>query len=292
MIRSIFHPLVGGFFALVLVLFAPGAVKAAESYDNCQGVITSVPATITTQGVWCLKSSLMYAPITGTAIRIDANNVTLDCNHFYVDKFGSAGGTRGIGTGPNVLNATVRNCGVRGFRAGIDLSGSGHLVEKNFLDRNILVGISVMGSNNRVAGNRVSNMRGGAAVSADYVYGIVAAGDVIGNTVSGLTPASGPYVIGIRAHEGASEVSGNIVRGFMLPASGKEARGIHADSTGARISNNHVTSSNSNTAQTGTVNGFGLATWGAFCGDNTAAGFSTNVLVGCTPFGGPGNSGG
>jgi hypothetical protein len=43
--------------AAALVLAAAGlsaspAARGAESYDNCTGFIDSVPATITTQGVW------------------------------------------------------------------------------------------------------------------------------------------------------------------------------------------------------------------------------------------------
>ena len=40
-----------------------GAVpaSAAESYDGCSGFITVLPATIDTQGVWCLKQDLATA---------------------------------------------------------------------------------------------------------------------------------------------------------------------------------------------------------------------------------------
>lgn len=277
-----------GVIAFGLMSLVPMQVHAAESYDNCNGVIASLPATITTQGVWCLKKSLVYTASTGAAITISANNVTLDCNHFNVDAAAGAAGSKGI-LG-DVLNATIRNCGVRGFRSGIDLNGAGHLVENNYLDRNRMEGIRAMGANNRVVGNRVFNTLGSAG-EFDITFGILASGDVLNNTVSGLFSGGGTNVYGINAVGGGAEISGNTVRGFML-APGKHARAIFPRSPGMKVRNNHVISAHSNTAQTGTVAGNGIYSGaGRFCGDNTVAGFTTNVSA-CTAFGGPGNSGG
>ena len=52
---------------------------AAQSYDSCAGFIDSLPATITTQGTWCLRGDLATSVTSGNAITIATNNVTIDC---------------------------------------------------------------------------------------------------------------------------------------------------------------------------------------------------------------------
>src|SRR5690606_12207512 len=125
------------------VAFAPGSANAARSYDNCTGFIDSLPTTISTQGVWCLRKNLGTAIISGAAIIIDANNVTIDCNDFKLG--GLAAGDASVASGiyaQNRHNAVVRHCSVRGFNYGIRLDGgAGHLVEDNRLDNNLFTGI-------------------------------------------------------------------------------------------------------------------------------------------------------
>ena len=80
-----------------IVIFAVGAVfaapatRAAESYDGCAGFISSLPVTITTQGVWCLDRDLSTSNSAGPAVTIATNNVTVDCNGFKIG---------GLGAGP------------------------------------------------------------------------------------------------------------------------------------------------------------------------------------------------
>src|SRR5690606_14995164 len=69
----------------VLILAGLASVlpaRAADDYDACAGFIDSVPATITSQGVWCLRKDLSTAIASGSAITIATNNVTIDCNGF------------------------------------------------------------------------------------------------------------------------------------------------------------------------------------------------------------------
>jgi len=55
---------------------ASSPAAAAESYDACVGFIDSVPAVITTQGIWCLRQDLDTSASSGHMIDIQANNVT------------------------------------------------------------------------------------------------------------------------------------------------------------------------------------------------------------------------
>ena len=46
---------------LLAALAAPA--HAAESYDSCTGTISTLPATLTTQGTWCLQGDLSTIPV-------------------------------------------------------------------------------------------------------------------------------------------------------------------------------------------------------------------------------------
>src|SRR5690348_2627551 len=57
-------------FAAILVLASLGPAlplpaRAAQSYDNCTGFIDSVPATVSTQGTWCLRHDANTAITSG-----------------------------------------------------------------------------------------------------------------------------------------------------------------------------------------------------------------------------------
>src|SRR5688572_6057109 len=130
--------------------------RAARSYDACTGYIDSLPATISTSGHWCLRKDLATGITQGTAITVAANNVTLDCNDFKLV---------GVTAGPNTLthgivasgraNTTVRNCVVRGFLVGLQLTGNGHVVEDNLLDANTDHGIWITGDDALIRRNRI-----------------------------------------------------------------------------------------------------------------------------------------
>ena len=219
--------------------------SAAESYDNCTGFIDSVPATIATQGTWCLRHDLSTAMASGNAITINTNNVTIDCNDFKIGGLaaGEASSARGIGA-TGRLNATIRNCSLRGFLFGIELAGTdggGHLVEDNRLDQNLLAGISIQGDGNLVQRNRILDT-GGWAVSSAVAWGIVGSADIIDNAVEGVS-AVGEFAQawGIEASGRGNEVRGNRIRRIIAGlAAGAEAVGIEAVSSGMTLDRNRV----------------------------------------------------
>src|SRR5881227_2066237 len=103
---------------------ASGPAAAAESYDGCFGFIDALPATITTQGIWCLRQNLDTSATSGNMIDIQTNNVTIDCNGFRLRGSGGGASTTAVGIyATGRLNLAIRHCTIRGFLAGIELTG-------------------------------------------------------------------------------------------------------------------------------------------------------------------------
>ncbi|WP_167285248.1 right-handed parallel beta-helix repeat-containing protein [Marilutibacter alkalisoli] len=257
---------------VVASLWAANPVQAAESYDNCTGFIDSLPATIGTQGTWCLRKNLSTGMASGHAIEITTNNVTIDCNDFKIGGLaaGPSSATNGIRAFTR-QNITVRNCSIRGFYRGILLSGtnsSGHLIENNRLDNNLQTAIEVAGENSLIQNNQVIDTGG----NPDTVpWGIYSDGaDVLNNSISGVfAVVDNEDVYGIQSFGTGITISGNRVRGLVPTGTTGQARGISSGAEAARISDNHAVVSPSAT-------GVGIAGGsGSFCTGNTVAGFST-----------------
>jgi hypothetical protein len=271
--------------AAILVLSA-GALRPeparAETMHACRGFIDSIPATITAQGVWCLRHDLSTAITTGNAITVAANNVTVDCNGYKIGGLAAGDGSVANGIGAtNRSNVTVRHCAVRGFATGISiLGGSGHLVEDNRLDNNLLVGVVAQGSSSVVRHNLVYDT-GGRIGAADAV-GISAHGDIIGNRVSGLiADAANGRVIGIHSAGAEAVVRDNSVSGISLATldGGFAYRnyGLYLTGPRSRASDNHL-------AGASLGNGIGIVTeYGPnFCLGNSVTGFGLgNIGDGC-----------
>ena len=119
MCRSAFSLAVG--ILLLLLCALPRPAGAAASYDTCKGFITSLPAIIDTAGTWCLNKDLSTASSNGTAIAINSDNVTIDCNGYKLGGLAAGEGTleTGIG-GYDRRNITVRHCNIRGFSATLE----------------------------------------------------------------------------------------------------------------------------------------------------------------------------
>ncbi|HMB42889.1 MAG TPA: hypothetical protein VKM00_03310 [Luteimonas sp.] len=225
-------------FVLLSVLALLACAKpahAAQSYDNCAGFITTLPAIISAQGTWCLNKDLNTALTSGNAITINANNVTLDCNDFKLGGLAAGLATQTIGVfATDRVNLTIRHCNIRGFVTGIFLTGAlsgGHAVEDNRLDGNTDVGMDIEGDGSVVRRNRIFDT-GGSTVHSDF-DGIYTSGsvDVLDNTVSGVVATSGSNGYAIGMFLGGNVVSGNHVSGLVPDGTGV-AWGIHMNSTG------------------------------------------------------------
>jgi hypothetical protein len=251
-------------------LLNPTPVHAAQSYDNCTGFITSLPATITTQGTWCLNADLTTAITSGNAITVAANNVTIDCNDFKLGGLAAGAGTQTFGIYANTRdNLTIRRCNIRGFYSGTDLfSGSGHLVEDNRFDSNTFVGVYVASDRSIIRRNLVIATGGNSLFySPGGIYSIGSV-DVLDNTVNGVT-ANGTNVDAYGIFTGSNpdgSISGNRVRGVVKAGTGV-VYGISSSSSG------RITMRNNDVAGDGSTGSIGL-----YCA--TAQGWATEDVVG------------
>lgn len=264
--------------ALTLLALLLGAgwqqVYAAESYDNCTGYVDSLPATISTQGTWCLRGDLSTAVSTGTAITIATNNVTLDCNDFKIGGLPVGANTGAVGVqASGRLNATVRNCNIRGFLYGVKLQGAGHVVEDSRFDGNTAIGIWADGDGTVVRRNRVLDTGGSTLYSTAIGIATNSSADIADNTVAGVASmhSSGAGTnYGISMTSGSA--NGNVVRGVVM-----EQGGWGIVSNGAAVlSDNDVMGTN----QSGAV-GIGCGSEQGLVINNIVARFTTGIQ-GCT----------
>ena len=195
---------------LLALLGLVGARPAWAETTHCT-TITSLPATITAQGVYCLKQDLVTGISAGAGVTVTTNNVTLDCNGHKIG--GLAGGAGSQATGvlaSNRSNVTVRNCNVRGFRVGIALTSTGSavpnglVVEDNRIGAAAFAGVMVSGHGSLVRGNTLAGIGGVAGpLGIASRYGV----DVIDNTLDGLSGLDFPVAaIAIRARDAEGAV--------------------------------------------------------------------------------------
>jgi hypothetical protein len=265
---------------LALLFWAPHA-RAAESYANCTGTISSLPASISSSGTWGLKQSLTTAAATGNAITITADNVTLDCNDFIIN--GTAGtATNAIGIySLNHQNVSVRHCNVLGFKDGLVLSvqtaGGGYAAEDNRFDGNTYLGLRVDGDGSVIRRNLVLST--GGTTLTGTVYGIYAADsvDIEDNTVAGVTARTGSNgsAYGIyTTQNGDGSVSRNRVRGMAKDGTGSDFGILNSSSGRIALLENDVFGDGT----TGSV-GLSCTSSSGRAYDNVLNGFATALKV-------------
>jgi hypothetical protein len=207
--------------ALLLFVFSLSPLRA-ETLD-CTPV-TSLPATISTQGIFCLTANLATAQTSGNAIEITANNVTLDLNGWKVGGQAAGTGTTATGIYSAAANVTIKNGIVRGFFYGIFLTGRGAVVRDMLVDQNTNISISVNGPGAVVEHNQVVDTGGSTVNTNVSALGIDAGSGSVGarvsdNTVSGLSATGTGAEVGIQAIGPNSTVRDNVMSDSAKPTS-------------------------------------------------------------------------
>jgi len=178
---------------LLNLLLLTSAVHAETT--NCTA-ITTLPYTITTQGVYCLTGNLATSMASGSAIYIQTNNVTIDLNGFKLGGLAAGTGTTTYGIYAfQHKNITIRNGTIRGFFYGIFLNdvtpytaSQGNLIEHIRVEQNTYTGIDARGRGNIVRYNQVVDT--GGRTPATGAYGIAIYGPsarILDNDISATT---------------------------------------------------------------------------------------------------------
>lgn len=252
---------------LALAALAGAHAARAESFHTCAGFIDTVPMTVTTQGVWCLRRDVATSLASGAAITIGANNVVLDCNGFKIGGLGAGAATQTVGVqAEGRTGIGVRGCNIRGFRYGVRLDdGWAYEVVGNRLESNTEVGIWTSGDGSTIRGNLVLDT-GGAAVSSTYAILVYGSADLLDNTVDGVwSAAANGSAVGLRSFENrGGSVAGNRVRG-LVPSGSGSAIGVSATGAGILDVSDNVL--------VGPGDGYGLA-----CSSNTGVRFRGNAI--------------
>ena len=230
----------------LLLSLAAGALASAAS---AQTVINSVPYNIASSGKYVLGANLITASATQSAIAINAPNVILDLNGFFVSGPGN-NPTSGVGVifVSNVSNVTIQNGTIANNGFGIVFAlGSGginHLVQDLVITRCLISGISFnsASSGSLVRRNVISQIGGYTASTNSNAQGIFTKGgvrmddnvitDVAGTgtgAATGIFGAAGDFMIANTIYNsgttGTAGISGgkyqrNIVTNFNTGVTG------------------------------------------------------------------------
>lgn len=275
--------------AILLGIGAMAPRPASAEVNNCIE-INSLPAVISTQGVYCLKKHLSTALSTGAAITVNVNNVTINCNKFKIGNLAAGPSTMASGIrAQGRINVVVAECGIRGFQHGVELLDGDYAVEDNRFDNNTMTGIRVSGDGSVIRGNTIVDTGGTTVAGVSAYRGIHASGDldVIDNAVSNVVATAGDVTVeGIRTENmGTGVIRGNRVRNIFASGFGTR-RGIwNQDSARIVVEGNVVTMPGGLLSSDVGIRCSGLTALlsPGIARDNTIGGVSVlaNVLVGC-----------
>jgi hypothetical protein len=212
--------------AVATILALPVLAARAET-TQCTP-ITSLPAVITVQGIYCLNDDLSTPMTTGPAIEIQANNVTIDFNGHRLGNSGGPGNTASGIYAYKRENVTIRNGTVRNFYYAVQLrdaspaSTTGYVVEDMRIDHATFEGILVGGRGALVRRNQILFTGGTTANGANVApAGIVVSGpanrvldnDIVTITSEGIGTSRGIIIGGGGAGDAGTLVVGNRITG-------------------------------------------------------------------------------
>jgi hypothetical protein len=226
--------------------------------ESCTA-ITTIPATISTPGKYCLANDFAVNATTGNSISIASNGVTLDCDgHALRNASTSAtGAANGIAV-VSRHDVTIRNCRiVGGYRNGIAVTQNNTIANQNYyitLDGNyvagpLLNGILAYGSGIEITNNRIYDIGGlnnnsafgihlGASTVSNYFKFHLVKDNLVAGTNTPYLSAYGIYsegtVTGIFVGNGITGTSAS------NPTYG--AYGIRLIGSLNRVTDNHVVS--------------------------------------------------
>jgi hypothetical protein len=278
--------LAGHCAALLLAACGLAAAPAAhaETFSTCTQFINTLPATLSSTGVYCLAKDVATAVTTGAAITVAANNVTLDCNGYKIGGIGAGPATEAIGIlvdGGAGLgsrgNFLLRNCSVRGFHTGLWVRSAPSLVvEDNRFEQSRSSAVQLVYPPGFVLRRNLITDTGGPGVH----HAVIASGDggdIVDNIIRNTFSSDNLSVAGI---EGGNCRGCNVTGNRVLGLAGASATGMRFAASGIHAAELRIVG-NTVTRLDGTgIHGYGIQANG-LCKDNTISG-TFDDPVGCS----------
>jgi hypothetical protein len=250
---------------LLAAIAVSGLIAPAAARAGCIA-ISSIPATLSAPGQYCLTKNYTVNLTKGNAITIATNGVTLDCAGHTIRNTATSdvGTSNGISMGSR-NDIVIKNCRIiGGFNTGINVfqfNNSGNknfyvTVDNNYVAGPFLHGIRAWGSAIEVTNNRVYDIGGQKDSDA---FGIRVGGGVgfkfqlvRGNLVTGT---NSPYRNAYGIYSDGSIASLFLENGIVgsSGAEGFTGYGVQINGSFNRVTDNHVTDS-------GTPNSVGIHT--------------------------------
>ncbi len=181
--------------------------------------IASLPYTISAPGHYCLSGDLDHNSTTGSAIRINADDVDLDLQGHRIRGVPGTFGTSAYGIYEKKQNHVVIHDGsVRGFSQGVVLSSGGTAAgsaectaERLIVEQSTYVGINVQGVRHIVRDNEIRDVGPQGNAHVGDGFGIYAVGThllILGNSIFNVTgtnysPPTGVEIKGIALKGGS-----------------------------------------------------------------------------------------
>lgn len=298
-----FKPL-RAYVLLVLAVLVAWAAPARADTQGCT-VLNVLPTTIAAAGTYCLDQDHAQAFAGAAVIQVNVDDVVLDCNGHAVRNTNNANTVTGVYGNSQRTNVEVRNCTLDNFYVGIFFTASsepgavGNRIVGNSVLRARSVGIYVIGSANRIEGNRVAQSSGNYNGVAYGIYLYSPSAQGVGNAIRDnmiqdwrpTPPAEGNSTQGITFFNVRdTEVTGNTITGLHANTN-SGVWGIYASQTSNNlIAGNTILSPPPAAApldggQYGGIRVIGTAEEQAttVCRDNVVGHFNTNIL-GCVEF--------
>ena len=203
------------------LVVASGFVAWPASAETTICTAVTPPATISSQGIYCLKQNAVVSITTGPAIQINANNVVLDLNGWTLRTNVPAGtdvsGTVGILIGSSRQRVTIRNGTIRGFGDGVGVGGTGsapgltgHIIEDLRVVDSVFEGINLpFGEGDVIQRNLVLNTGVGSPSSSTVNVAGITGGSLATVHNNDVVGVSANIAIGINAG-GAAVVNNRI----------------------------------------------------------------------------------
>jgi hypothetical protein len=220
--------------------FGLAAPAAAQPFTP----VSAVPFTITEPGEYRLVSDLSYGDVSGPAVRIEADGVTLDLAGFALTgTAGSDAAAVGI-SADGRADVVVRNGRVSGFLFAVMLTGADgqrYRVEDLVAADNWYFGIVVEGSDAVVRDNQVIRTGGCTLPGFDVPIGIAAGGSglqVTGNAIGETYPPPGGESVGLHLSSAANALVANNVIWNAEPSANSWAVWINGPSTDVLFESN------------------------------------------------------